>query len=68
MMLAFNMCYMTKNFENLCSLIHVLFILVPGRVAQLVTCLAADICLTADPVVASSTPTWSHTFVKLIMK
>ena len=28
----------------------------PGRVAQSVTCLATDACLTADPGVASSTP------------
>ena len=28
----------------------------PGRVAQSVTCLATDACLTADPGVASSIP------------
>ena len=28
----------------------------PGRVAQMVTCLATDACLTADPGVASSIP------------
>ena len=37
----------------------------PGRVAQSVTCLATDACLTADPGVASSIPVWSHTFVEL---
>ena len=37
----------------------------PGRVAQLVTCLATDACLTADPGVASSIPVQSHTFVEL---
>ena len=37
----------------------------PGRVAQLVTCLATDACLTADPVVASSIPVRSHTFVEI---
>ena len=31
----------------------------PGRVAQSVTCLASDVCLTADPGVASSIPAWS---------
>ena len=37
--------------------------LIPGRVAQSVTCLATDASLTADPGVASSTPAQSHTFV-----
>ena len=37
----------------------------PGRVAQLVTCLATDVSLTADPGVASSIPAWSHTFVEI---
>ena len=37
----------------------------PGRVAQSVTCLATDACLTAYPGVASSTPVWSHTFVEI---
>ena len=37
----------------------------PGRVAQSVTCLAADACLTADPGVASSIPVRSHTFVRI---
>ena len=36
----------------------------PGRVAQSVTCLATDACLTANPGVASSIPVRSHTFVK----
>ena len=47
-------------YEVIC---HSLF--VPGRVAQLVTCLATDACLTADPGVASSIPVRSHTFVKI---
>ena len=34
----------------------------PGRVAQSITCLATDACLTADPGVASSVPARSHTF------
>ena len=37
----------------------------PGRVAQSVTCLATDVCLTADPGVASSIPAQSHTFVEI---
>ena len=37
----------------------------PGHVAQSVTCLAADACLTADPGVASSIPVRSHTFVEI---
>ena len=37
----------------------------PGRIAQSVTCLATDACLTADPGVASSIPAWSHTFVEI---
>ena len=36
-----------------------------GRVAQSVTCLATDACLTADPGVASSIPARSHTFVEI---
>ena len=37
----------------------------PGRVAQSVTCLATDACLTADLGVASSIPVRSHTFVEI---
>ena len=36
-----------------------------GRVAQSVTCLATDACLTADPGIASSIPVRSHTFVEI---
>ena len=38
----------------------------PGRVAQSVTCLATDACLTADPGVASSIPARYHTFVEIM--
>ena len=38
---------------------------IPGRVAQSVTCLATDACLTADPGVASSIPVRSHIFVEI---
>ena len=36
-----------------------------GRVAQSVTCLAADTCLSADPGVTSLMPAWSYTFVEI---
>ena len=42
-----------------------LFLREPGRVAQSVTRLATDACLTADPGVASSIPARSHTFVEI---
>ena len=41
------------------------FALSPGRVAQLVMCLATGGCLTADIGVASSIPVRSHTFVEI---
>ena len=37
----------------------------PGRVAQSVTFLATDACLTADPGEVSSIPVGSHTFVEI---
>ena len=37
----------------------------PGRVAQSVTCLAADAYLTADPGDVSSISARSHTFVEI---
>ena len=37
----------------------------PGGVAQLVTCLATDACLTADPGITSSIPARYHTFVEI---
>ena len=42
-----------------------IFCFEPGRVAQSVTCLATDACLTADPGVASTIPVPSHTFVEI---
>ena len=45
------------------TLRNIIFCLVPGHVAQSVTCLATDASLTADPGVASSIPARSHTFV-----
>ena len=41
------------------------FFFLPGRVAQSVTCLATDVCLTADPGVTSSIPARYHTFVEI---
>ena len=54
------------GFTVLSSPIFILFACTaPGRVAQSVTCLATDACLTADPGVASSIPVRSHTFVEI---
>ena len=39
--------------------------IIPGRIAQSVTCLATDACLTADPGVASSIPALYHTFMEI---
>ena len=44
---------------------HIILLVLPGRVAQSVTCLATDACLTADPGVASSIPARYHTFVEI---
>ena len=38
---------------------------VDGHIAQSVTCLATDACLTADPGVTSLIPARSHTFVAI---
>ena len=37
----------------------------PGHVAQWVTCLATDACLTADQGAASLIPAQSHTFMEI---
>ena len=50
---------------RICNVILEHHALAPGRVAQSVTCLATDACLTADPGVASLIPAWSHTFVEI---
>ena len=39
--------------------------MLPGPIAQWVTCLAADMFLTADPGVVSSILAPSHTFVEI---
>ena len=38
---------------------------IQGRAAQMVACLATDMCLTADPGVWSLIPARSHTFVEI---
>ena len=60
-------CFLlNETIENLPAyLFTFIFCLLPGRVAQLVTCLATDACLTANPGVASSIPARSHTFVEI---
>ena len=40
-------------------------LMLPGRVAQSVTCLATDASLTADPGVPSWIPARSHTLVEI---
>ena len=40
--------------------------ILPGRLAQLGTCLATDASLIADPWVVSSIPVRSHTFVEIM--
>ena len=44
---------------------NIYFAYKPGRVAQMVKCLTADMCLTTDPGVASSILAQSHTFVEI---
>ena len=53
---------LVTNFVQTCSLYQ---FFLPGRVAQSVTCLATDACMTADPGVASSIPARYHTFVEI---
>ena len=53
--------YVIFGQQKLNKLLHIL----PGRIAQSVTCLATDACLTADPGVASSIPVRPHTFVEI---
>ena len=52
-----------QNF--LCRVYNHIYNQEPGHVAQSVTCLATDACLTADPGVVSSIPARSHTFVEI---
>ena len=54
-------------FWSKCSIFHIIFIhdIYRAAITQSVTCLATDVCLTADPGVASSIPAWSYTFVEI---
>ena len=54
----------TEEYIFVCVYAHVL-LLFYYCVAQSVTCLATDACLTADPGVMSSIPARSHTFVEI---
>ena len=45
--------------------INHLFLYNNMRIAQSVTCLATDVCMTADPGIASSIPARYHTFVEI---
>ena len=40
-------------------------LLLPGRIAQWVICLATVASLTSDPGVTNLIPTWSHTFMEI---
>ena len=57
-------CTSRVYFDNVTLTSHKMT-LKPGRVAQSLTCLATDACLTADPGVASSIPARYHTFVEI---
>ena len=60
--LIFKLCIMIVYTLNMCTSY---FVFVPGPVAQSVTCLATDACLTADPGVVSLIPARSLTFVEI---
>ena len=51
-----------KTFD--CKIVNI-FLSIHLNIAQSVTCLATDACLTADSGVASSIPVRSHTFVEI---
>ena len=57
--------YTAHHIDNSDDFCPLLTKILPGRVAQSVTCLATDASLTADPGVASSIPARSHTFVEI---
>ena len=54
--IKFHYALLTKVLHNLRLL---------GYLAQPVTCLTTDACLTADPGVTSLIQVWSHTFVEI---
>ena len=51
--------------DSICVWLQIIIIKSPDHIAQSVTYLASDVCLTVDPGVASSIPTRSHTFVEI---
>ena len=61
--IVFYIVVLDLSIPDHCTLTY--FTYIAGRVAQSVTCLATDACLTADPGVASSIPARSHTFVEI---
>ena len=54
-----------KIHKLLSELWPLIYVYIPGGVAQSVTCLATDACLTADPGIVSSILVRSHTFVEI---
>ena len=60
-----NTCMVASLVILLCAQNEEYMGFLPGRLAQSVTCLATDACLTADPGVASSIPARYHTFVEI---
>ena len=60
-----NTCYNNNVIRNIHDKHIHLKVTLPARLAQSVTCLATDACLTADPGVASSIGARSHTFVEI---
>ena len=71
--ISYALSILRTNGQNLTKLYKYIYIdkicvnriFIPGCVAQSVTCLATDACLTADPGVASSIPARYHTFVEI---
>ena len=63
------MCDRRRDLRSIGSEVGISFgavqLILLGRVAQSVTCLATDACLTADPGVVSSIPARYHTFVEI---
>ena len=55
------------KFSEVCPLDNLKFqkIILLGRVAQSITCLTTDACLTAYPGVASLIPAGSHTYMEI---
>ena len=64
---TYKTCHMNLKFVVISRQIYETFHidLVPGCEGQSVTCLAADMCLTADPGIMSSIPALSHTFIEI---